>query len=588
MDKKRSVGDDATLRKRAHHHIRHHYYRLMPDKKHHRVMVWVAFFVVSSVVALQMLYPPSRAVPFARLGAEYVAWQTDVQIAQSINTKFINKTLSIDVDGEKAEYSLGEIGAEPATDAMALRLTDYPYWQRFIPFSLLWQLPQTDEYTMTYNNMVLEKFISQQQTKFATQPVNAGVAIEGGKLVATTDKDGRRLDADVLKKALLELTVNYDSNIEVTLAPDLIPAAKQSDDIVDVVEQAEAALARQIVINIGEKTFTPKVDQISKWLTLSEAKSGATTLKLNAAGIDKYISELDKIVGSPAGQTNIELQNGIEVSRSNGKVGSRINAAPLVSAIEAYLLRGEGTGNISASMVDVQPSVIYNRRYTATESGLRSYVIDAAREHNANIVVEQLSNSYWTANANAGVSTVSASTYKLYVALYLFDQMDKGKVKWTDSMLDTTVSGCFDRMTIASTNPCAMQWLSDWGRDNVNNFVWDHGFSHGTTFTAPDAVHTTAGDLAEYMVGLERGTLISGSHRDRLLSSLSSHPYRYGVPSGTSAQVYDKVGFLWDYVHDAAIVRHPRGTYVIVVMTKGRSYATIAEITRQVEKILYP
>lgn len=588
MYSKRSIVDKTPARKRVHQHIRHHYYRVMPDKKRHRVMIWVTFFAVSITVALQMLYPVSRAVPFATLGGGSVAWQTDVEISQAINAEFINKTISLHVDDQSVEYSLGEIGAEPATESMALRLTDYSFWQRFVPFSILWQTPRIDEYTITYSNMVLDQFVARQQKKFTQEPVNAGVAIEDGRLVAEDDRNGRRLDAGAMKESLLNAVVEYGSDVDVVIEPESVPADKQTEDIADVVSQLKSALARQVTIHVAGRSFKPNADQISKWLTLTETSSGATAVKLKKASVEKYVAELDKVVGSPAGQTNIELQNGIEISRTDGNIGSRIDSGPLLASIEAYILRGEGSANISASMVDVQPSVIYNRKYSATEAGLRAYVIDAAREQNANIVVEQLSNSYWKASANADVSTVSASTYKLYVALYLFDQMDKSSIKWNDSMLDTTVSGCFDRMTIASTNPCAMQWLSDWGRDNVNNFVWNHGFSRGTTFTDPEAVHTTAGDLAEYMVGLERGTLISGAHRDRLLSSLSSHPYTYGVPSGTAAKVYDKVGFLWDYVHDAAIVRHPRGTYVIAVMTQGRSYAAIAEITRQVEKILYP
>ena len=32
----------------------------------------------------------------------------------------------------------------------------------------------------------------------------------------------------------------------------------------------------------------------------------------------------------------------------------------------------------------------------------------------------------------------------------LFDEINAGGISWSDPMLDTTVSGCFDRMTIAS------------------------------------------------------------------------------------------------------------------------------------------
>lgn len=48
-----------------------------------------------------------------------------------------------------------------------------------------------------------------------------------------------------------------------------------------------------------------------------------------------------------------------------------------------------------------------------------------------------------------------------------------------------------------------------------------------------------------------------------------------------------KIGFLWNYVHDTAIVRHPRGTYVMTIMTQGKSYAAIAAMTRDIERIMY-
>ena len=93
------------------------------------------------------------------------------------------------------------------------------------------------------------------------------------------------------------------------------------------------------------------------------------------------------------------------------------------------------------------------------------------------------------------------------------------------------------------------------------------------------------------MIGLNNGTLVSGANRDRLLNNLSRHPYKYGIATGSvvaSDKVYDKVGFLWDYIHDTAIVTHPRGTYILTIMTKGQSYAAIANVTREIERIMYP
>ena len=90
------------------------------------------------------------------------------------------------------------------------------------------------------------------------------------------------------------------------------------------------------------------------------------------------------------------------------------------------------------------------------------------------------------------------------------------------------------------------------------------------------------------MIGLERGTLIGGAQRERLLSSLSRHPYRYGIPAGSKGKVWDKVEFVWDYVNDTAIVHHPRGTYVMTILTRGQSYGAIAAMTRDIERIMYP
>ena len=69
---------------------------------------------------------------------------------------------------------------------------------------------------------------------------------------------------------------------------------------------------------------------------------------------------------------------------------------------------------------------------------------------------------------------------------------------------------------------------------------------------------------------------------------MSRQIWRQGIPAGTRGWTSNKVGFLWDYVHDVGVVHHPRGTYVMAVMTKGASYGIIAQITREIEALMYP
>ena len=175
--------------------------------------------------------------------------------------------------------------------------------------------------------------------------------------------------------------------------------------------------------------------------------------------------------------------------------------------------------------------------------------------------------------------------------MVLFDRINKGQIHWTDPMLDTNVAECFDRMTVASTNPCAESWIAQFGRQYINDFIHTRGFSSGTSFTTGSANQTTAADLNKYMIGLDNGTLVSGANRQKLEYNLSRHPYKYGIGTGSSVpanQIYDKVGFLWDYIHDTGIVPHPRGKYILTIMTKGQSYAAIANVTREIERIMYP
>lgn len=96
---------------------------------------------------------------------------------------------------------------------------------------------------------------------------------------------------------------------------------------------------------------------------------------------------------------------------------------------------------------------------------------------------------------------------------------------------------------------------------------------------------TTAGDLTTFVGALQSGQLLNPSSTNTLLSAMKRNVYRQGIPAGASGQTADKVGFLDAFLHDASIVYSPRGTYALSIMTEGSSWATIADLTRQIEKL---
>lgn len=171
----------------------------------------------------------------------------------------------------------------------------------------------------------------------------------------------------------------------------------------------------------------------------------------------------------------------------------------------------------------------------------------------------------------------------------MFNKINDGQLEWTDTTQGTTVETCLKNTIVVSANNCAEQWIKNWGGGSgVNSALRTQGFSNATSFATPDAIHTSVADLQRLLIGLNNRSLFTGADGEKLLSYMKQQVYRSGIPAGSAGTVADKVGFLWDYLNDAAIVYHPRGTYVLVVMTKGQSWAKIAEITRQLEAIMYP
>lgn len=586
IQNKDKVSQDR-LHRRVRMKARHHYFRVMPNNPHHRALIWTVFWVVSGIILVQLMYPPTRAVPTAMLNGRVQGWQDEASLAARINKLFDNTSVSLKLDGDLVEVPLKKLGAEPDTSAMIGRMTNYPFWQRYVPLSVFMQPAQLDTMTVTYTNTVASERCRELASELSFPATNARLELKDGHLFATDEQPGRNVDPEKLCRTIQAATIKLGTATDIKVPADQVKPERTSSDFAAVREQAERALAREVVFTHEDREYRPKQSQIASWIVLSE-ENGRTALSVDETRVKSYLEELNKSVGTPAGRTKVSVVDGRETGREVGKNGQRIVYRPAIDSVKTLLLEDTIAQPIILQLENVSPTVIYNNRYTATEAGLQAYVNDAARDYNARISLRQLGGNGWEVAARQNESIPSASTYKIFVAAWLFDQMKQGKINWSTPILDTDTSTCFDRMTIASTNACAQEWLTMAGRENMNRFVYGLGASRGTSFTNPTATHTTAADLTNHMTKLARGELYDDVYRQRLYKSLSTHPYRYGIPVGSSGQVYDKVGFLWDYVHDTAIVKHPKGDYVLTIMTKGQSYSRIASITREIERIMYP
>ncbi len=578
--------NSQSLPSRARQAASRRYFRVMPNKKLHRTTIWWLFWIASGIILAQLIYPLDRVLPTATLLGQPKAWSTQAEITADMQQLFGQTTVELVAGDSRVKVPLKNFGAAADTVAMTQRVTDYPLWQRYIPLSIFMRQPNVDSLTLTYTNLVAQTACRQYAKQLSSQPVNAQIAIENNQLVATDEQPGRQVDSETLCRDIQTADITLAETNTINVRAKLIEPVTTADDLASVRTAAEAALDSQVEFTHGGDSYRPDRATIASWLKIG-GTAKQPELVLAEDKLKQYLENLNQTVGQPAGTTNVSIVDGVEISRSTGKPGQIIDYQAAIAAVRAQLIRGDASQPIDLTLNRLSPRLVYNNRYTNSQAGLRAYVADAARQYNAQISIRQLNGEGWQAAARQNESWPSASTYKLYVAMWLFDEMKAGRVTWDAPILGTTVSDCFNQMTIASTNPCSLEWLARAGRDKMNQYVYSKGFSKGTTFTHPLATHTTAADLTNYMTRLAEGSLYADIYRQRLYHSLKTHPYRYGIPTGSAGQVYDKVGFLWDYVHDTAIVEHPKGKYVMTIMTKGQSYSRIAGITREVERIMY-
>jgi beta-lactamase class A len=203
------------------------------------------------------------------------------------------------------------------------------------------------------------------------------------------------------------------------------------------------------------------------------------------------------------------------------------------------------------------------------------------------ISVQQLSGGQASAGYQADKQFYPASLYKLLLLQSLFNKATFSS--WNQSISTgggkMTLSDCVDRMLRLSDNNCGTAVGKFVGWKTATTQLKAMGLA-GTDLSLPDPkLHTTAGDVSSYLNQFYQ-TLAGTQSGQFAGSSMARQIYRGGIQSGSpGCSVSDKVGDLNGYRHDAAIVSCGDISYILVIMSKGGSYAQIADLATQVNAI---
>lgn len=543
--------------------------------------------LVVFVVLVQLLYPSNRSLPYAYVGETAVGYRTISDVQAAVQQSFNSSTVHLSAERVTTDASLPSLGAELDVEKTSEELMTYPLWQRLLPFSIFWARPTAEKLYVTFDDETLNDAASSVAAKLVAPSKNGSIAVDdNGGVSLVSAEEGVSVTDENVKKAVQDADYSIGvSNVSVT--PILTDPAVTNDTIGTVKSQIEAILEKDITIknSVTNDTYTPSKKDIAAWIHIADDMS----LSLDKEAALAYVNELAKAQIVVAGTTTITMVDGRETSRTAASTGRGVNSDQLTNDLTSALFDSGDTA-ITLNFVTTQPNVTYNRSYTNSQAALQAYIDEVTAGGNIEIAVTQLDGAGWTAASGATKSVVAASTYKLFISLLLFEKINAGQLGWSSAVNGTgqTADTCLYNTIIYSANVCPEEWIGQWGRQWINNSLYAKGFSTATTFTASDATHTSAGDLRKLLIGLYNRSLYTSADATKLIGLMENQVYRSGIPAGSEGVVADKVGFLWDYLNDAAIVYHPRGTYVLVIMTQGESWARIAAITRQLENIMYP
>ncbi len=201
------------------------------------------------------------------------------------------------------------------------------------------------------------------------------------------------------------------------------------------------------------------------------------------------------------------------------------------------------------------------------------------------VAVKSISGASFDARLNADQKFESASIYKLFLTLPLFNQIpveQQDKINLDVTTGKKSIATCVDLMLRLSNNECGESLGSYLNWSKADKLLKQKGFTH-TTF-AKDGIKTSAGDTAVFLEALN-ADMFTRTAKEAVMKSLYQQRYREGIPAGCpGCTVANKTGQINDVTHDAAIVQYRGGTYVLAIFSEHGTFKEISQLTGRIQQ----
>ncbi|PLS80558.1 hypothetical protein CYG49_04795, partial [Candidatus Saccharibacteria bacterium] len=528
----------------------------------HRPHIFAASLVLLLITVIfgQLMYPHDRLLPFTRIEGKDVGWWKADDVVDGLHDQFSSVPLTVTIEGGKTiQTTSAKVGITPKYRQALERAHDYSLRERLIPFSFVYKNIEYSNSPLRYaiDDEILSGFMEEVTKACTVTPKDAGLKLQGETVTLDPAKAGQRCEKQSVKAALQGQDISV-AKMKATVTPTIIKPARSNEDVQQQLTRAENIIATGLTIKSpNNETWPVPKGTLVSWLQVVET-DGQLTIDTKQDEIKKFLDSLKGSLYKEPGVTRIVFRDGVEVAKQQGERGQGIDSEVTAQRVRTALLK-ESQPIAWVKLTVLEPKTEFDRSYSASNTGLQA-MLEQWDKNNAGrygIVVHDLSGKGVSANLNATIDFVPASTYKMFLAYAVLFKVQAGDISM-DTTTDTgmSVRACIDEMILNSTNYCAVSLFNLVGEKNVHDFILAQGFSSTKMQNSASAdfeKHTTAHDEADFLVRLHNGQLLDRDNTAYLLGLMKRQVYRSGIPKGVSGTtVANKVGFYDSYKHDAA------------------------------------
>lgn len=546
-----------------------------------KISIIAGLSLIGLLLLVQLFYPTDRLPLAASIDGQQLGGNTKAEAATVLDAAYSAHKVAIYMGSGKEPVVSPRFSDMDVSVNNAARLekASYPWYMRLVPTSLFWANVTN---VPTPSAQFGSKFTSYIDTKLMPDckqaPVDATLKVNGEKLNLVPAITGGTCEKSDVIASIKKVTPSLTQKTSVRVARDEQAPTVSDAAATEYARTLTMRLKDGVTIDVlGGPVVVDTKDALS-WLDFS-TKDGAIAANVSGEKAGAWLNEhvAAKVAVAP-GVSYITTLDFTETARVNGGSGRALDVGATVASIQS-VVAGDATQANAATIV-VAPTEQYTRTYSASDKGLSALLANYAKDHPGTygISLVELEGKKRRADYNGDKQFVTASTYKLFVAYSLLKQIDAGKRSWDSD------SACFNKMISLSDNACAEGFLNALGLNNVTKDIQGIGLKN-STFMKSGGPFTTANDLTLMLGMIATSQNFSAVNQQRLIAAMKANVYRKGIPAGVAGTVADKVGFLDGLLHDAAIVYGPHGTYVLAIMTDGSSWATIADLAKQIDTL---